>query len=823
MGGMTRCEPPLRCDRLPQSSTTRRYARLIEMARPWLVAAFLLCVASAHTARALDADAAVIDLDDSNWKDLVIENGREAWVVSFGADGCAPCAQMAPTFAKAAKHMGGIVNFGHVHVGDASIKLAQSLGLTKVPHVVGLPAHKTLNPYTKKSEKIAVEYRNSTASHKRIAEFAATLLPDDRVTRIADADALARARTDASHLPVAVLVTAKETTGSLFKSLALRFRGRVAFAEVHVSDAPDVLASIPGLADPATIEPPALLLFPPAGTEGGDVERHGGEMNARSLAAYIESKAADAAPEDDAPEVFDPRGGKVGAGGNNGAGPGGESPGGESPGDDDGSLFPSVTPGRFEELVLKAPPVAVVAFTKLGDRACVDVSRRLASSAIKGVNGRVSLMEVNASSPEGAKLAERYAPETFFSANDQSESGEGTEDDKKCVAAVLFPHGTDKEDADPDTYDGDVDDAEAFAAWVREAIPDFTMPLPQPRLVEAFMQNDPFAPKVILFADAKPDSALGRDFIALAANFHQDFQFATIPSGDKVNAAKFGVQSYPSLRMMFVPPLKGGENPDTNTVQMQVAQFPGHTLDYLYMHSWLDQIRAQVLGKDPTGGDGGPEKGAADPVKLVGTPKELDAECGGAGLCVVAFVPQGTEDTELRTAIVQAAADDKSDRPVKFVVVDPVKQRSFAAAFEVSADDVPAVAVVSMRKNRFATYRATFSAERIAGFLDDVLSAKQRTRMIQEIPKLVPGGEEPEEVFDEDVEEEFDLADIMGEDVEGEVTNEERLSRIERELAEEEAEKKRKKAEEEDAAAAAKKASKKKKKKKRKGKAHSEL
>ena len=208
---------------------------------------------------------------------------------------------------------------------------------------------------------------------------------------------------------------------------------------------------------------------------------------------------------------------------------------------------------------------------------------------------------------------------------------------------------------------------------------------------------------------------------------------------------------------------------------------------------------------------------------MVGTPKELDAECGGAGLCVVAFVPQGTEDTELRTAIVQAAADDKSDRPVKFVVVDPVEQRSFAAAFEVTADDVPAVSVVSMRKHRFATYRATFSAERIAGFLDDVLSAKQRTQMIQEIPKLVPGGEEPEEVFDEDVEEEFDLADIMGEDVEGEVTNEERLSRIERELAEEEAEKKRKKAEEEDAAAAAKKASKKKKKKKRKGKAHSEL
>ena len=201
-----------------------------------------------------------------------------------------------------------------------------------------------------------------------------------------------------------------------------------------------------------------------------------------------------------------------------------------------------MTPARFEELVLKASPVAVVAFTKLGDRACVDVSRRLASSAIKGVNGRVSLMEVNASSPEGAKLAERYAPE-FFSATESAT--EGSEDDEKCVAAVLFPHGTDKEDADPDTYDGDVDDAEAFAAWVREAIPDFTMPLPQPKLVEAFMQNDPFAPKIVLFADAKPDSALGRDFIALAANFHQDFQFATIPSGDKAKRCKVWRQIVP--------------------------------------------------------------------------------------------------------------------------------------------------------------------------------------------------------------------------------------------------------------------------------------
>ena len=122
-----------------------------------------------------------------------------------------------------------------------------------------------------------------------------------------------------------------------------------------------------------------------------------------------------------------------------------------------------------------------------------------------------------------------------------------------------------------------------------------------------------------------------------------------------------------------------------------------------------------------------------------------------------------------QTLAVETAAGIVSGKglPAKFVFVDVISQRTFASAFEVSAADVPAVAVISTRKNRFATYTHTFNADGIARFLDDVLAAKQRTRMIQEIPKLVPGGEAPEIVYDEEVEEEFDLADIMGEDVEG--------------------------------------------------------
>ena len=78
--------------------------------------------------------------------------------------------------------------------------------------------------------------------------------------------------------------------------------------------------------------------------------------------------------------------------------------------------------------------------------------------------------------------------------------------------------------------------------------------------------------------------------------------------------------------------------------------------------------------------------------------------------------------------------------------------------------------LVSFRKTRFATYSGASDAEGVGSFLEDVLAAKHRTRMIQEIPKLVPGGEEPEPEMEGMVEEEFDLSDIMSEEVEGEVS-----------------------------------------------------
>merc|ERR1719218_293854 len=686
-------------------------------------------------------------LTDDDFEALVMENGRESWAIAFHTDGCAPCASMAPHFTKAAKSLDGIVNFSHVHVSQDSptMSIVQHVGLTRVPMVLGFPAHKLINPYGGPSAKQSVEYRNSTSSSKKIADFAASLLPDRAVRRVDSPEALADARSDHPDLPVSALVTAKDATGSLYKSLALRFRRRAVFVEVHA----DHVAAVLPDAGLAPENAPALVVLP--SSDAAPAARHEGEMNAASLAVFLDAHAAPA-PEDDAPEERDPREENARDRTLSDTRTRGKSP-------EDTSMFPAVTPGEFDSHVLAAEP------------------------------------------------AERFAPTTT------------REENPECVELVLFPHGRDKEDADPETYEGEIA-PEPLSTWMHEHVPDFVMPITD-RLVDTFLQAEPLKPKVILFHASETPP---REFVALAANFMEDFLFALIPESDKASAEKFGVTSYPTIRLLFIPPLEPGENPPPEGLQYRAAEFPSRGLAYVEMHGWLQQVQMQILGKDLGQGDAArAQKPEPKPVREVDTPEAFDDACGSSALCVVAFVggSGGDVDSDARDAeraVIRAVAADKSDRPFSFVFVDPVAQRSFAAAFEVTASDAPAVTVVSTRKNRFATYARAFDAEGVGSFLEDVLAAKQRTQMIQEIPKLVPGGEEPEPEMEEMVEEEFDLSDILGEEVEGEaaMSKEQLAAKIERELEEEAAAAAAKAAEEEAAKAAEK--PKKKKKKKKKGK-----
>jgi thiol-disulfide isomerase/thioredoxin len=782
-------------------TTTRLLATLILV----LLSAFAVC-ANAQSPYA--EDGPVVELTDENFADLVMENGRDVWVVAFHADGCAPCAQMAPTFTKAAKSMDGIVKFGHVHVSEATMAIARGVGIVSVPAVLGFPAHKTINPYKKnEASKQHETYKNSTSSHKRVAEFAASLLPpaEETIARVETSDDLARVKeanaNDASPpLPIATLASTKDVTSTLYRSLALKFKRRVVFTEAHAGS--EVVAGL-GV-DPE--DAPVLMISKP----GEDaIVRHDGEMKATEIAEFLETHAA-AVPEDDAPEERDPRAGSRKTSGGGG-------------GDDDDaaakkkreeakrkreteSLFGAIAPADFEKEVLKHEPVTAVVFTRLNVPRCVNESRAVAKAVTK-MYGQVTIGEVNASDPAAFDLAERYAP-AVAEAVKAAAAAEDEDEDGKCLDVVVFPHGAEKEDSDPDTYQGEITES-ALGNWLFESVPDFVMPL-KAMLVDSFLQQNLMKPKLVLFhAGSEPP----REFVALAANFQEDFMFASIPASDAASKARFQVDAVPAMRLMYIP-MKDGETP-TQDVQYSAAAYPSPVLRYVEMHHWLQQVQIQILGKDI--GQERAAKKTAEPVELVGSPEELDEKCGASGLCVVAFVSQEEgvkKDTD--EAVIAAVSRNMVEKPFKFVYVDPAAQRSFASAFEVTASDVPTVTVVSMRKNRFATYRKTFNADGVAEFLQDVLNSKQRTQMIQEIPKLVPGGEEPEVIEEVIVEEEFDLADIMNEEVEGEagMSKEELQAKIEKEIEEEAAA--AKEAEEEAKRKAEKKAKKKKKKKKTK-------
>eukprot|EP00982_Pelagococcus_subviridis_P012272 31157-Pelagococcus_subviridis.AAC.28 len=782
-------------------TTTRLLATLLLV----LLSAFAVC-ANAQSPYA--EDGPVVELTDENFADLVMENGRDVWVVAFHADGCAPCAQMAPTFTKAAKSMDGIVKFGHVHVSEATMAIARGVGIVSVPAVLGFPAHKTINPYKKnEASKQHETYKNSTSSHKRVAEFAASLLPpaEETIARVETSDDLARVKeanaNDASPpLPIATLASTKDVTSTLYRSLALKFKRRVVFTEAHAGS--EVVAGL-GV-DPE--DAPVLMISKP----GEDaIVRHDGEMKATEIAEFLETHAA-AVPEDDAPEERDPRAGSRKTSGGGG-------------GDDDDaaakkkreeakrkreteSLFGAIAPADFEKEVLKHEPVTAVVFTRLNVPRCVNESRAVAKAVTK-MYGQVTIGEVNASDPAAFDLAERYAP-AVAEAVKAAAAAEDEDEDGKCLDVVVFPHGAEKEDSDPDTYQGEITES-ALGNWLFESVPDFVMPL-KAMLVDSFLQQNLMKPKLVLFhAGSEPP----REFVALAANFQEDFMFASIPASDAASKARFQVDAVPAMRLMYIP-MKDGETP-TQDVQYSAAAYPSPVLRYVEMHHWLQQVQIQILGKDI--GQERAAKKTAEPVELVGSPEELDEKCGASGLCIVAFVSQEEgvkKDTD--EAVIAAVSRNMVEKPFKFVYVDPAAQRSFASAFEVTASDVPTVTVVSMRKNRFATYRKTFNADGVAEFLQDVLNSKQRTQMIQEIPKLVPGGEEPEVIEEVIVEEEFDLADIMNEEVEGEagMSKEELQAKIEKEIEEEAAA--AKEAEEEAKRKAEKKAKKKKKKKKTK-------
>ena len=190
----------------------------------------------------------------------------------------------------------------------------------------------------------------------------------------------------------------------------------------------------------------------------------------------------------------------------------------------------------------------------------------------------------------------------------------------------------------------------------------------------------------------------------------------------------------------------------------------------------------------PSSGSGSASAAAVD-LTEVSTDAGFQESCVSTGrLCVVAFLDgaNGGNALDKQIATIKSVMAKSAGAPVSFQWMDGRKQPEFAAALDVRSSDLPTVAVVSPQKQRYATLRGAFSEQYITALLTGIMSNKVKTHIIQELPRVVDGGvQEAEADYEVIEEEEFDLSDIMDEEVEAAVTNEERLKEIEEELKQE--------------------------------------
>ena len=722
---------------------------------------------------------------------------REPWMVSLTADAdkCPACEMIEKEFAKASVSAGEKlgVKFGSLNVlsEDLDMEKFESLvRLQQLPAILAYPTHATLNPYDeRRSVKLPETFpladstgRMMDVSARTIAAFADKSLPSYLVERVdAGADGVSKesiATSTDGELPKAVLLTNKKTTSSLLKAISHALEGRMRFVEVYYegSEAPQ----LPGVEQSETTTGGARLVVYPADASAAPIPLESDSMKREVVLAFLTEHAG--------PEVelkMEIRGA------------GGDAGDDAKQKKDQYASMSILTPLKasdFTDNVLKKDKMQFVVFSKAEER-CASVVEAI-PRRLRSFEGVLPMHEVivpeNESDDASKSLIDKFG---IFAKSPDA-----------CVELLLFPRSDEEEDREvltysPASYDIEGYAEEKIASFFDESSPDLTIPVTAKNMDQSFFGLASTAPRVLLFAEE--NDATSRALLRVMAAVNADFIFGVTSDMSEELKSQFQVKQFPSLVCVYRE--SSGVDED-GQMRMAVQRYPHPSLMQPVVNMWISQLRAHIMGADA-------DVEIAMP-KTVDTSEALDEECASkGGLCVVALIKGGDSAQE---KIFHAVAKALYGKPFHFAVVDPTTQRSFASVFDVNNPvDYPTVTVFTSRQLRYATHKGAFEIDDVKEFCEHVLSGKVKTWRFQEMPKLIEGGEKVEEIIEEEIEEEFDLSDIMGEEIEGDAA----LSR--EELAQRAEEEARKAAEEEEArkaaeAAAAPKKKKKKSKKKKK-------
>lgn len=707
----------------------------------------------------------VVVLNDKNFNDLV-GNSDGVAVVEFFAPWCGHCQSLAPQYKKVAENLKGIALVGAVDCDSSDSKgLCSKAGVKGFPTLKLYSGDKQKNPYTGELSKEAQEYTGPRTA-KAIASAVTELLTDFYIVKIRSSTEF-KTFIDKNQNPKVLLFTNKEDSTTLYKSLSMQLRGGLSFAEIHES-VQDVVKQYD-----ITHFPTLVVL-----KQDGVKEVYEGELKAAQLLTYLKSHLA-----------------KVGGG------PSSEATGFEQ----NGNTIPGeeLSIDKLDALNEKED-MALLVFYAEGDEGC-DAQLKQLGTALSDVSAMLRVVR--------CPLKLTGIDEVATSLQMYGVKLDGLRAEKCTPQLVLLPFGEDKVELDDYMlYEGALE-AKSLQKWTYDAMPAIAMEVLDHNL-QSFIAYRPngeatsvMAPKVLLFTNKDDIPGL---YKALAINFRSaGLSFGWVPTNShhsKRVQKEIKPPKVPFLAVLLAVPQKADEQ---GGVPLSIQPYQGQ-YTYKAMAAWLEQLLKLVKamsGEKDEGSD------ATVEVAEVADDKSFEETCKvESGICIISLVEPTQQESHVST--LSKVAGGRVGQPLAFMFVVATAQPQLLSAYNVLRSDLPTVVALSRRKMRYATMTASYTAEDINNFIDSVLSGRTKTLPLHSLPPILPGGEganaEPASApieEEEIVEEEFNLADIMSEEVEVSLgTKADKLKEVEEQLAADEANKKKE----------AKKAKKKKSKKKKK-------
>eukprot|EP00850_Spirogloea_muscicola_P013629 SM000093S24440 [mRNA] locus=s93:371862:382919:- [translate_table: standard] len=559
------------------------------------------------------------------------------------------------------------------------------------------------------------------------------------------------------HLQV-LLFSKKDNISPLYKAMSLLFRRRLHFAQAQSSDT-ELISQFGATKFPAMYVEKA---------EGTRVEFEVTSMKAPELYLFLEMYAAPT-PAHLQDEQDDNKSSR-------------EAPTEQSDGKANTRLPERLAAANFSEVVLNSDDLWIVGLISSEANDELLQGWRGATQAIMGLVkvGELVMYEDDTAS---AKLAEEW--------------GAVPELQQANISILIFPFGVDsKQEEKPEIYRGALE-AKELHKVAMEALPSSFIAHLGASTLQSFAGADVQKPKALLFTKKTEVPCLLK---ALSCNYHDFLDFGMVNANDKMLVTQFDVKKFPELVLLMANP----DSSDELDFKTQHYQGP---LTYASLSLFFDTVVGAM----------GLAAGKAVHIREITGDEAFKDICVETGrLCVLgAFKGNGSS---VLGVLKEVAAKWAPGGQFSFAWIDMPNGASFMSTLGVMAAQVPTVVVLSPRKMRYAQLQDGYRASSLDSMLDGLLSGKVKTLPLEVLPSFEIKIQDTVELADEEpvIEEEFSLEDILGEELEGDVTlgtKAQRLQEIEKELEEEARQK------EAEAAAAAeqeKKAKKKKKKKKKK-------